>query len=213
MIRRQITGTGVSRATNKATSKIFSFLIAKGFHQWGRNSVAAPPLRINGERFISVGSGVYLGTGCWLNANPIGATTGPIIVIGDGCSFSGYCVVSAVSTVRIGREVLFARNVYIADHDHCFSDASRAVKHQGVGNVGEVVIDDGAWLGQNVVVTSGVRIGRGAVVGANAVVTKDVPDYSLAVGAPAKVIKSWDPTDLDLAHIPKYGPSPEFGRR
>ena len=65
--------------------------------------------------------------------------------------------------------------------------------HQGVDNVGEVVIDDGAWLGQNVVVTSGVRIGRGAAVGANAVVTKDVPDYSLAVGSPARVVKSWDP--------------------
>lgn len=193
MTRRQINGVTVSRAAHKAISKMFSLFVAGAFYQWGRNSVAEPPLRVNGEQFISVSSGVYLGAGCWLNANPIGTDGGPIILIGEGCNFTGYCVVSAVSMVRIGREVLVARNVYIADHDHSCADTSRAVMHQGVDNVGEVVIDDGAWLGQNVVVTSGVRIGRGAAVGANAVVTKDVPDYSLAVGSPARVVKSWDP--------------------
>ena len=114
-------------------------------------------------------------------------------MIGSGSGFTGYGVVSAVSMVKIGREVMFARNVYIADHDHSYSDISQAIMRQGVDHVGEVVIDDGAWLGENVVVTSGVHIGRGAVIGANAVVTKDVPDYSLAVGVPARVVKTWDP--------------------
>lgn len=165
--------------------------IARGFYQWGRNSMIMPPLRVNGQELISVGSGIFMGAGCWLNANPVEPVAGPIMVIGDGCSFSGSCVISAVSMVKIGREVLFARNVYIADHDHSYSDTSRAILHQGVDHVGQVVIDDGSWLGQNVVVTSGVHIGRGAVIGANSVVTRNVPDYSLAVGSPARVIKSW----------------------
>lgn len=191
--RRRISGAEINRITQKATSKAFSLFVARGFYHWGRNSIVVPPLRVNGEQLISVSSGVFMGAGCWLNATPAGSAAGPIITIGEGCSFSGYCVISAVSMIKIGREVLLARNVYIADHDHSYSDTSRAVMHQGVDNVGRVTIDDGAWLGQNVVVTSGVHIGRGAVVGANAVVTKDIPDYSLAVGAPARVIRSWDP--------------------
>jgi acetyltransferase-like isoleucine patch superfamily enzyme len=189
-----ISGPGIMRITQLARSKAFSLIIARGFYHWGRNSVTVPPLRLNGERWISVGRGVYLGAGCWLNASMPNTMTGPAITIGDRCSFAGDCVISAVSSVIIGPEVLLARNVYIADHDHAYSDTSRSILHQGVASVGKVVIDEGAWLGQNVVVTSGVRIGRGAVVGANSVVTRDVPDYSLAVGAPAKVVKSWHPT-------------------
>jgi lipopolysaccharide O-acetyltransferase len=186
------------RTAQQAVSKVLSLFIAGGFYHWGRGSVVRPPLRVRGEQWISVGSEVHFGGGCWLNADPADAVTAPVMLIGDGCSFAGGCVVSAVSQVRIGREVLIARNVYIADHDHAYTDTNQAIMHQGVANVGHVVIGDGAWLGQNSVVTSGVRVGHGAVVAANAVVTKDVPDYSLAAGAPAKVIKSWAPAQTQL---------------
>ena len=180
------------RSIQRAKSKLFSLIIRNGFYEWGSNSVAVPPLRISGERWISIKAGVYVGPDCWLNAEPAcGATTDPIIVIGEGSSFAGNCVISAVSSVKIGREVLFARNIYVADHSHAYLDAAQPIMRQGIINVGQIVIDDGAWLGQNVVVTPGVHIGRGAVVAANAVVRDDVPDYSLAVGMPARVVKSW----------------------
>jgi acetyltransferase-like isoleucine patch superfamily enzyme len=92
-------------------------------------------------------------------------------------------------SVRLGRKVLLARNVYISDHSHAFADVTRAVLDQGITKVEPVEIGDGAWLGQNVVVGPGVRIGRGAVVGANSVVLEDVPDYAVAVGAPARVVR------------------------
>ena len=88
-----------------------------------------------------------------------------------------------------GKNVLLARNVYVADHQHAFADPTRAVIHQGITRIAPVEIADGAWLGENVVVGPGVRIGRGAVVGANAVVLEDVPDRSVAVGVPARVIR------------------------
>jgi UDP-3-O-[3-hydroxymyristoyl] glucosamine N-acyltransferase len=194
----RINGAAINGAVQHAASKVFSLFIAGGFHQWGRDSVARLPLRSNGEQWISVGSGVHFGAGCWLNAEPAGPATAPVMVIGDGCRFAGGCVISAVSQVSIGREVLVARNVYIADHDHAYADTSQAIMHQGIASVGHVTVGDGAWLGQNCVVTSGVHIGRGAVVAANSVVTKDVPDYSLAAGAPAKVIKSWAPSQAQL---------------
>ena len=84
-----------------------------------------------------------------------------------------------------------ARNVYVADHMHAFEDGSRGVLDQGINRVAPVEIADGAWLGQNVVVGPGVRIGHGAVIGANAVVLEDVPDFTVAVGAPARVVRSF----------------------
>jgi lipopolysaccharide O-acetyltransferase len=111
--------------------------------------------------------------------------------IGDGTTIAGTCVLSAVEHVRLGKGVLFARNVYVADHAHAFEDTSRAVLDQGVTDVRPVEICDGAWLGQNVVVCPGVRIGRGAVVGANSVVRDDVPDHAVAVGAPARVVREF----------------------
>ena len=83
-----------------------------------------------------------------------------------------------------------ARNAYIADHQHAFTDTTRAVLDQGIEKTAPVEIGDGAWLGENVVVGPGVRIGRGAVIGANAVVLADVPDHSVAVGAPARVVRT-----------------------
>ena len=147
-----------------------------------------PPIRLKGERRIAIGSDVFVGRGSWLQVDdPAGE--GLALEIGDGTSIVGGCVISAVSSVRIGKNVLFAKDVYVADHQHAFEDPSRPVLEQGVTRVAPVEIGDGAWLGENVVVGPGVRIGRGAVVGANAVVLADVPDYAVAVGAPARVVR------------------------
>ena len=113
--------------------------------------------------------------------------------VGDGTSIAGNCVLSAARSVRLGRKVLLARNVYISDHIHAYGDTGRAVLEQGVEQIREVVVEDGAWLGQNVVVCPGVTIGRGAVVGANSVVLEEVPAHSLAVGAPARVVREFAP--------------------
>jgi lipopolysaccharide O-acetyltransferase len=145
-----------------------------------------------GESRIAIGSDVYIGSDSWLQVlGP--ADESPAIVIGDGTSIAGHCVLSARTSIRLGRRVLVARNVYIADHQHAFEDTGRAVLDQGVERIAPIEIADGAWLGQNVVVGPGVRIGRGAVVGANAVVLADVPDHSVAVGAPARVVRSFEP--------------------
>ena len=120
-----------------------------------------------------------------------------MIWIGDGTSIVGSCVISAALSVRVGREVLIAQNVYIADHMHAFENVEIAVLKQGIARVAAVEIGDGAWLGQNVVVGPGVRIGQGAVVGSNSVVLSDVPDFTVAVGTPARVLRTFgrDPVE------------------
>ncbi len=149
-----------------------------------------PPVRLLGEARIAIGRNVFVGAGSWLQALD-GFGDEVAISIGDGTSIAGGCVISAARSVRLGRSVLLARNVYIADHGHGFEDVSRPVLAQGVTEISAVQIHDGAWLGQNVVVCPGVTIGAGAVVGANAVVLDDVPAHSVAVGAPARVIRTF----------------------
>jgi acetyltransferase-like isoleucine patch superfamily enzyme len=169
-------------------AKGFSIAVGGAFASFGSRSLIEPPVRIAGERRISIGDDVFVASGSWLQT--LGAGDDVALELADGTSIAGGCVLSAAKSIRVGAKVLFARNVYVADHRHAFDDPARAVLDQGITEIAPVEICDGAWLGENVVVGPGVRIGRGAVIGANAVVLDDVPDYSVAVGVPARVIRS-----------------------
>ena len=174
-----------------AVSKLFCLIASGGFHHLGRRTVLELPIRIIGGDRMDIGDDVYVGAGSCLQT--LGSEQGPVLFIGDGTSIAGAAVISATRSVRLGQRVLLARNVYIADHQHAFGDAGRAVLDQGVERVAPVAIGDGAWLGQNVVVGPGVSIGRGSVVGANSVVLDDVPDRAVALGAPARIVRQLDP--------------------
>jgi len=172
----------------RARAKSFSLLAGPAFAEFGRHSVIEPPARLAGVHRIAVGNRVFVGSGSWLQT--IGEGVEVALTLGDGTAIAGSCVLSAAAEVRLGRKVLLARGVYIADHGHAFEDPFVPVIDQGITDPRPVVIEDGAWLGENVVVGPGVRIGRGSVVGANSVVLADVPARSVAVGAPAQVVRT-----------------------
>lgn len=176
------------RLGGRLRDKLFSVAVSGAFAEFGARSVIQLPLRLAGEGRIAIGDDVFVGAGSWLQVIDNSGSE-PALVIGDGTSVAGGCVLSAARLVRLGKRVLLARNVYIADHMHSYADRSRAVLDQGITRIGIVEIGDGAWLGQNVVVGPGVRVGRGAVVGANSVVLSDVPDFGVAVGAPARIVR------------------------
>nr|WP_313959279.1 DapH/DapD/GlmU-related protein [Microbacterium sp. BH-3-3-3] len=88
----------------------------------------------------------------------------------------------------IGDNVLIGRGVHISDHSHEFS-AERPIRDQGISEIRPVEIHEGVWIGQNAVISPGVTIGAFAVVGANSVVTKDVPPRVIVGGVPAKIIR------------------------
>jgi len=180
------------RLWSRARAKSFSLAAAPAFAAFGRHSVIEPPVRLTGEEHIAIGTGVFIGPGSWLQV--LEQPQGTAIEVGDGASIVGDCVLSAAQSIRLGERVLLARNVYIADHMHRYDDTALAVLDQGITRIGPVEICDGAWLGQNVVIGPGVRIGVGSVIGANSVVLSDVPDHSVAVGAPARVVRSFGKT-------------------
>lgn len=189
-LRPSLSGA-VHRLYRRLRDKTFSTAMAPGFHSFGPHSIVQPPLRLYGEKAIDIGAGVFIGSGAWLEAVDVGYRGTPMISIGEGTSIAGSCVISAADRVVLGRRVLFAKNVYVADHRHAFADTTLAVLDQGIEDVRPVKIEDGAWLGQGVVVTPGVTIGAGAVIGANSVVTTDIPAHTLAVGAPARVVRAF----------------------
>lgn len=93
-------------------------------------------------------------------------------------------------TITIGDDVMMGPRCTMLSRDHAVDDTSRPMNQQGFGEDRPIVVEDDVWFGANVTVTAGVRIGRGSVVAAGAVVTRDVPPYSIVGGVPARVLRS-----------------------
>ncbi len=178
------------RVSVRLRCKIFSLLVSGAFAHFGRKTVLMYPIRLNGEERIAIGDHVFIGPGSWLQTLPDAENASVAVSIGKGSSFAGACVISAVRSVTLEENVLLARNVYISDHSHKYTNIDMPVMAQGLDKIQPVLIKRGAWLGQNVVVCPGVTIGVGSVVGANSVVVKSIPDHCVAAGAPARVLKT-----------------------
>jgi acetyltransferase-like isoleucine patch superfamily enzyme len=110
--------------------------------------------------------------------------------IGSGVFLNIAVMVAAVELVEIGDHCMFANGCFVTDGNHRFDDLDKPVPWQGFASKGPTRIGDNVWCGANVVVTSGVTIGRRCVIGANSVVTEDLPPFSIAAGAPARVLRT-----------------------
>lgn len=145
------------------------------------------------EGRLEIGRDVHLEPHVWLSA-PGNAR----IRIGPGTFLNIAVMVAALELVEIGAHCMFANGCFISDADHRYDDLELPVTWQGFTSKGPTRIGDNVWCGANVVVTSGVTIGERAVIGANSVVTSDIPPFSVAVGAPARVVKRFAPSSEDL---------------
>ena len=145
-----------------------------------------PGVLVTGARNVTLGEGVRLLSNCHLWATERGRLTiGPRPYIGS------HSWLVANESITVGADVLIAPFCYVQDTDHGFADPAVAIALQpSVSSA--IVIEDNVWLGAHTVVTRGVRIGRGSVIGAGSVVTHDIPPYTVAVGAPARPIRSRD---------------------
>jgi acetyltransferase-like isoleucine patch superfamily enzyme len=109
--------------------------------------------------------------------------------IGSGTFLNIATMVAAHDLVEIGDHVMFANSCFVTDANHRFDDLEKPVPWQGFATKGPTRVGDNVWCGAHVVITSGVTVGERCVIGANSVVTEDLPPYSIAAGAPARVIK------------------------
>jgi len=159
--------------------------------------------RIDGYSRIFIGSKVYINDKGWLACAPLTGDVNCKLVIGDGTYIGRFSHIYATSKIEIGKKVLMADKVYISDNLHNYENIGLPVIDQPIKQTNPVIIGDGAWLGENVCIV-GASVGRNSVIGANSVVTKDIPDHCVALGSPAIITKrynfdtkQWQKTDKE----------------
>lgn len=140
-------------------------------------------------RGITLGDGVTIGRHAAIRPSSYyGTDLGAGLEIGAGSAIGALSWIGASGFVSIGRDVLFGPRCAILPENHVYADTTRTIKSQGVERAG-IVVEDDCWIGANVSILAGVHIGRGAIVAAGAVVTRDVPAGAIVGGVPARVLK------------------------
>jgi acetyltransferase-like isoleucine patch superfamily enzyme len=164
------------------------------FGRFGQNSIICFPANaIFNEHYIHIGEGTMIGPDVTLSAGMVPGqqcVADPVIRIGDRCLLGRGSGVVGHLTIDIGDDVWTGHNVYITDQNHGYEDITRPISQQTMPERA-VTIGAGSWIGHGTVVLPGARIGRHVTIGANSVVVGEIPDYSVAVGSPAKVIRRY----------------------
>lgn len=178
---------------------IYCYVMTRLFYRDSR--IIRFPFDIRGRKYIDLGKALTLGKYCRFEVFPHLMTEGDSIKlrIGKSVQMNDNVHICAMQSVEIGDNVLMASNIYISDNTHGFYNGIAA--KQSSPNIppinrpyfiAPVKIEKNAWVCQGCVINPGVTIGEGSIIGANSVVTHSIPPYSIAVGAPAKVIKHYD---------------------
>lgn len=173
---------------------VYSLALTKAFFPGAR--LVRRPIYLRNRRQAQLGAGFTTGYNCRFDLGG-GAASGITLTVGSNCRMGDNVHIVASESVTIGDNCLLASKIFISDTSHGVyqgdgqsspkSDPNRRPLHSR-----PVAIGSNVWIGENVCVLLGVSIGDGAIINANAVVTKDVPAGSIVAGVPARVIKQWD---------------------
>ena len=198
--------TGAKRAAGEAVIRAWEAAVELGaigpdtrrgrrFGRFGPDSVICfPPNAIFNERYVHIGSGTLFGPQITLSAGMVPGqrmVSDPVISVGDRCLIGKGSGIVGHLGITVGNDVWTGHHVYITDQNHGYGDLTLPISRQ-VMPERAVSIGDGSWLGHGTVVLPGASIGRHVVIGANSVVTGEIPDNCVAAGAPARVIRRLD---------------------
>jgi len=135
-------------------------------------------------------SGIQIGQNAFIGRNSIISCKEGSIILDDYCNISANCSLLSETEIRVGKYCFLAGNCYlVAGGNHVFKDASVPIMFQPSYSRGGIQIEDDVWLAAGVIALDGVRIGKGSVIGAGSVVTRSLPEFSIAWGSPAKKVK------------------------
>jgi acetyltransferase-like isoleucine patch superfamily enzyme len=198
--------TGAKRAAGEAVIRAWEAAIELGaigpdtrrgrrFGRFGPDSVICfPPNAIFNEQYVHIGSGTLFGPQITLSAGMVPGqrmVSDPVISVGDRCLIGKGSGIVGHLEITIGNDVWTGHHVYITDQNHGYADLTLPISRQ-VMPERPVSIGDGSWLGHGAVVLPGASIGKHVVIGANSVVTGEIPDNCVAAGVPARVIRRLD---------------------
>jgi acetyltransferase-like isoleucine patch superfamily enzyme len=198
--RRQETGEDPLKGLTRLASKFHSVWLewTYPFASIGKGvSVHSTcDLQRSRAKYMKLGNRVSLGREVWLNIPNVSICDSSAIIIEDGCGIGRRSVISAKNQIHIQRNTIFGPSVLVMDHNHAFEDVTLPIAHQPMTPGGTIRIEEGCWIGFGAAIICSrgeLVIGRGSVVGANSVVTRSVPAYSVVSGNPAKIVKQYDP--------------------
>lgn len=178
--------------------KIYQYLrkswIIKDYKSFDRSSGIHKSCIVKGKEHIEIGKDCNFGPNCIFTAYDyhFGQQIQSRLIFGDHVRITAGCRITCVSKIELGNDVLIGPDVMIIDHNHGMNPSIKGGYSPQPLSIGRVKIDDGVWIGQRVIILPDVTIGKHSIIGAGSVVTKDVPEYCIAVGNPAKVIKMYN---------------------
>lgn len=178
---------------SKVINRIKWIFSSKTLKHIGKNSHVEENFSIIGGQFIDIGNNFSSGKNLKIHAFEIDDSKKPRIVIGNDVTITDNCYLSAAGEIKIADGTLLGENTFICDNFHggnTFEELETPPNERKITYKGSVNIEENVWTGRNVCIMPGVSIGKGSIIGANAVVTHDIPPYSIAVGAPARIIRN-----------------------
>jgi acetyltransferase-like isoleucine patch superfamily enzyme len=176
---------------SRIRTRLFTLLLSSQFKEFGHGSRIVPPFTFWGLNQMCLGERVMIQRDCWIhvigeNADPETAK----ITIKSNVSIGKRTAISAAREVVIEDYVMMGSNCLITDHSHAFEDPTIPIQEQGINNIKPVFIGRETFFGNNVSIQPGATIGRHCIIGANSVVSTSIPDFSVAVGMPARVVRN-----------------------
>jgi len=181
---------------NTILNSLYTIWISTNFKTVGKGSMIVRGINLVGGRYISIGEKTFISKRVVLNAwdKYESDIFTPKIIIGDNVSIGDDCHISAINSIIIGNNVLLGKKITITDNSYGKNDSDSKLlppKKRSLYSPGPVFIEDNVWIGDKVTILPNVKVGKNSIIGANAVVTKDVLENSIVAGIPAKIIRMY----------------------
>lgn len=176
----------------------FDLVYTKIFFKTAR--IVRYPLFIKGKKYLKFGNDLTTGRNCRIDLIKIKNQDPPILRIGENVQINDYVHICAMNSISIGNDVLIASHVYISDNSHGSYKGNELDSNPLIPPIqrnyptSPVVIGDRVWIGEGVIIMPGVNIGDGTVIGAHAIINSNIPENCIAVGAPARIVKRYNPS-------------------
>lgn len=168
----------------------------------GSNVTILAGTELTGSHRMAFGNNVFVGRDAQIMIAHDRPQPGPMIIFGDGTSINRRSLIAAVNEIVFGDYVLTAPGVYVADASHEFRHVGVPITMQGLQeSKGRLEVASHSWIGMNAALVGNIRIGKGSVIGSNAVVNRSIPDYCVAVGQPARVVRAYDARSDDWVRV------------
>lgn len=174
--------------------RLFHFQICVKAHKIGKNCFIGRRARINQCKYMSMGNNCRIGNDCRLSFYDefYGKKHNPELVIGDNAYLGDHLTILCADKIQIDEDVLMASYITITSENHGIEVETEIPYSKQHLETKPVHIKRGVWIGEKAIILPGVTVGEKSIIAAGAVVTKDVPDYAIVAGNPAKVIKKYD---------------------